>query len=58
MWSHYTKSHKGFCIGFDSNDEYFTNFLSSDREKSKTIMDVVYSDKRVKIPMELGQKKT
>jgi hypothetical protein len=24
MWAHYTKSHKGFCIGFDRNHEFFT----------------------------------
>jgi len=57
MWSHYTNSHKGFCIGFDPKDEYFQNFLSSDRKKSKIIMEVVYSDKRVEIPMELFKKK-
>jgi hypothetical protein len=57
MWAHYTISHKGFCIGFDPNDNYFKNYLSSDKEKSKTVKDVIYSDKRVKIPMELGQKR-
>lgn len=57
MWSHYTNSHKGFCVGFDPKDEYFQNFLSSDRKKSKMLMEVVYSDKRVEIPMEFGKKK-
>lgn len=57
MWSHYTNSHKGFCVGFDPKDEYFQNFLSSDLKKSKIIMEVVYSDKRVEIPMEFGKKK-
>lgn len=57
MWAHYTNSHKGFCIGFDPNNEYFQNYLSSDREKSKTVKEVVYSDKRVEIPMVLGKKK-
>ncbi|MDR6966925.1 hypothetical protein J2X31_000925 [Flavobacterium arsenatis] len=57
MWSHYTNSHKGFCIGFDPKDEYFQNFLSSDLKKSKLIMEVVYSDKRVEIPLEFGKKK-
>lgn len=57
MWSHYTNSHKGFCVGFDPKDEYFQNFLSSDQKKSKIIMEVVYSDKRVEIPMEFDKKK-
>ncbi len=57
MWAHYTNSHKGFCVGFDPKDEYFQNFLSSHQKKSKTIMEVVYSDKRVEIPMELSEKK-
>lgn len=57
MWSHYTNSHKGFCVGFDPKDEYFQNFLSNDEKKSKIIMEVVYSNKRVEIPMELGKKK-
>ncbi len=57
MWSHYTNSHKGFCVGFDPKDEYFQDYLSNDREKSKTVKEVVYSDKRVEIPMELGKKK-
>lgn len=57
MWAHYTNSHKGFCVGFDPNDEYFQNYLSNDRKKSKTVKEVVYSDKRVEIPMELGKKK-
>ncbi|MGR3792027.1 DUF2971 domain-containing protein [Flavobacterium sp. TN-1] len=57
MWSHYTNSHKGFCVGFDPKDEYFQNFLSNDGKKSKIIMEVVYSNKRVEMPMELGKKK-
>ena len=44
MWSHYADSHKGFCIEYD---------FSSD-EKSvidMTPFPVIYSDKRVKIPL-------
>lgn len=51
MWAHYTDSHKGLCVGFDPKDKYFSDLLSSDREKCKTIKKVVYSDKRVEIPM-------
>lgn len=57
MWAHYSISHKGFCIGFDPNHEYFTNFLSSNGDKSKTVLDVIYSEERVELPMELGKKK-
>jgi len=28
MWSHYADSHKGFCIGFTKNDNYFKHALS------------------------------
>lgn len=26
MWSHYTDSHKGFCIGFDEEHDFFDKF--------------------------------
>lgn len=55
MWAHYTNSHKGFCVGFDSQHSYFNNFLEANSKQSKNIMDVVYSDKRVKIPMSTEQ---
>jgi hypothetical protein len=57
MWAHYTISHRGFCIGFDSNHSFFKNYLSEDKEKSFTISDVNYSTDRVKIPMKLGMPK-
>lgn len=57
MWAHYTILHKGFCVGFDSGDEYFKDYISADRTKSKTIKGVVYSKKRVKIPMSVSEKK-
>ncbi len=53
MWAHYTESHKGFCVGFNSKDEFFNDYLSTDLEQSKTVKEVVYSNERVKIPMEL-----
>lgn len=55
MWAHYTESHKGFCVGFDSKHNFFLNYLSTDKKTSKTIKDVVYSDKRVEIPMTFDQ---
>lgn len=57
MWAHYTISHKGFCIGFDSKHNYFSDYISSDGNSSKVIKEVVYSENRVKIPMVLGQEK-
>lgn len=57
MWSHYTNSHKGFCIGFDKNHNFFENYLSDDKCTSKFIKEVEYSETRVKIPMILGQEK-
>lgn len=50
MWSHYTNAHKGFCIGFNSNHSFFTDYLSNDGNTSKHVLDVIYSEKRVKIP--------
>lgn len=57
MWAHYTNSHKGFCVGFNPNDNFFHDYLSTDRKKSKTIKNVVYSNQRVKIPMEIDKPK-
>jgi len=57
MWSHYTDSHKGVCIGFNSEDEYFKRQINTDGTKFKLIADVVYSESRAKIPMILGQQR-
>ena len=56
MWSHYSNSHKGFCIGFDSNDKYFDDYINEDGTKSKTKRNVVYSKERVKLPMKLEKR--
>ncbi len=50
MWSHYSKSHKGFCIGFNTSDCYFSNY------KDKTDGDILfrpitYSENRIKVPV-------
>ena len=54
MWSHYTNSHKGFCVGFNSEDNYFKayNQLSN---LERIFLPVVYSDQRVKIPIVEGE---
>ena len=57
MWAHYTNSHKGFCVGFDPKGKYFENYLSTNLEESKTVKEVVYSDKRVEIPMDFEKEK-
>jgi hypothetical protein len=51
MWSHYTDSHKGFCIGFDSKHNYFKSFIDVKNNKSRAVYDVIYSSERYKIPM-------
>lgn len=53
MWSHYTVSHRGFCIGLDENHTFFKDFLSLDKITSRYTKDVLYSEKRAKIPTSL-----
>ncbi|MFH7010552.1 DUF2971 domain-containing protein [Flavobacterium sp. FlaQc-52] len=55
MWAHYTNSHKGFCVGFDSNHDFFKDYLSEDKKYSRNTKDVVYSERRVKIPITLTE---
>ena len=51
MWSHYSDSHKGYCIEFDfsRNDSFMMN---------NSPLPVVYSEKRPLIPWEAAIKKT
>lgn len=56
MWSHYTKSHSGFCIGFNPEHSYFENYLSEDKNTSKTIDEVEYASERLKIQTDINQK--
>jgi len=55
MWSHYCESHKGFCVGFDRNNSFFTSGGVSN-DKQITLRPVTYSEQRVKIPTERGIK--
>ena len=55
MWAHYTKSHSGFCIGFNPQHSYFQNYLSKDKNTSKTIGGVDYSNQRLKIQTDSNQ---
>lgn len=51
MWSHYSLSHEGFCVGFNFEHEFFhTDAESFFRGKSVTIK-VEYSEKRLKVPI-------
>ena len=51
MWAHYAISHTGFCVGFNTENDYFEDYLSTDTEKSKTTKKVKYKKERVKIPL-------
>ncbi len=47
MWSHYADSHRGFVIGFDSDNPFFHR----ERPRTMTPLDeVTYSDKRPVMP--------
>ncbi|MCG8762476.1 DUF2971 domain-containing protein [Tenacibaculum finnmarkense] len=56
MWSHYSNSHKGFCVGFDPTDKYFDDYINEDGTKSRTKKNVIYSKERVKLPMRLDKR--
>ncbi|WP_462168692.1 DUF2971 domain-containing protein [Pseudoalteromonas lipolytica] len=45
MWSHYACSHKGFCIGFDTNSSFF-NRKRSDVDEFYHLRKVSYSKTR------------
>lgn len=49
MWSHYTSSYTGFCIGFHRGHQYFNGFKSESGDRSR-LMPVQYSDKRYYLP--------
>ena len=49
MWSHYTSSYSGFCVGFNSLHDYFKGDGSSLGNRSK-LLSVRYSEKRVVVP--------
>jgi len=45
MWSHYARSHKGFCIGFDTNSDFF-NRKRSDVDEFYHLRKVKYDKVR------------
>lgn len=54
MWSHYTNSHRFFCVGFHKEHAFFRDEISNDGESSKFTKEVIYSTDRVKVPMVVG----
>lgn len=55
MWAHYTNAHKGFCVGFDARNPFFADYNKLE-DKEKIFMPVNYSNERIKVPIELGEK--
>jgi Protein of unknown function (DUF2971). len=39
MWSHYSDSHRGIAIGFDSNDPFFYNIMAIRYQSEKPVID-------------------
>lgn len=54
MWSHYTISHNGFCVGFDPNHSFF-NIPKDDEDF--LIREVGYSTDRAKYRMDINLSK-
>lgn len=50
MWSHYSSSHTGFCIGFHRDHPFFLGDGTS-----PGLRDVCYSQSRVRVPLEKGK---
>ncbi len=55
MWAHYTNSHKGFCVGFNRESDYF-KLKGNPFDPTFVIQPVEYSDERIKVPVEEGVK--
>lgn len=49
MWSHYTASHSGFCIGFDGAHDFFQYGEIFNGEKI-AVSPIIYSNKRSVVP--------
>lgn len=50
MWSHYTKTYSGFCVGFDRNHSYFQEILDGEQPRRTALLPVNYGTKRPIIP--------
>lgn len=56
MWSHYGDSHRGVCIGFDKEHNFFKDYVSENKAYLKFTKKVEYSLLRTEIALELGKK--
>jgi hypothetical protein len=50
MWSHYSNSHKGYCIGLDTTNPFFKDYRDQ-LIGEIMFLSVQYKDERIKIPM-------
>lgn len=57
MWSHYSNSHKGICVGFNPQHTFFDDTISNNGISYQFTSKVTYSKDRVKIPITLEEKK-
>lgn len=55
MWSHYSNSHKGFCIGFNAKESFFQDYRAMSNS-NKIFLPVIYNNNRVKVPATKGEK--
>ncbi len=56
MWSHYTNSHKGFCIGFNKDLDYFLKEDPNSSEPKYIFNPVNYDNNRIKVPLLKGKR--
>lgn len=56
MWSHYTESHQGFCVGFNANHSFFDVDENYKTAQNMTVLPVNYSDTRFMLtPIKMGK---
>lgn len=55
MWSHYSTSHQGFCVGFNRGHDFFVKSALSP-DGSSILKPVIYSDARIKTPLVKGKR--
>ncbi|QPG61185.1 DUF2971 domain-containing protein [Pseudomonas sp. BIGb0427] len=50
MWSHYTNTYKGFCVGFNRNHAFFQEVEDQGEMKQSGLLSVKYERKRTVVP--------
>lgn len=53
MWSHYTDSYKGFCVGFDRSHEFFTEVMNGGDLQRTGLLPVRYDTLRTIVPQRI-----